>query len=359
MGSLGSPKTWVPYLNNKDCSQGFCSLYCPQWCYMISPPPPPLDFPEDNHSSPNFSPLVVAIIGILVSAFLLVSYYTLISKYCGNMDQGRRFREDNNNNNQDDDFEEDHYPSDHEPWHVVTNGLDEALIKSITVCKYNKGDGFIDGTDCSVCLNEFQEEESVRLLPKCNHAFHIQCIDTWLRSHSNCPLCRAQVVCVNASTNPTQLPSLMAETSSSNETIEENPFREIENGVLGRDQNSERSSRVEEFEIGNNGGNVRKTSSLRAFSDLEERHTVIEIRDEIRRSISMDHPGRNRVSIADILNHGNEEVDEEEEEECSIGKNERRKGVSISVRNPVVMKRSFSSGRFFHGRGRNSSVIPI
>ena len=56
--------------------------------------------------------------------------------------------------------------------------------------------GLVEGTDCSVCLSEFQEDESVRLLPKCGHAFHIQCIDTWLRSHSNCPLCRANVICV-------------------------------------------------------------------------------------------------------------------------------------------------------------------
>lgn len=45
-----------------------------------------------------------------------------------------------------------------------------------------------------MCLSEFQEDESLRLLPKCNHAFHIPCIDTWLRSHTNCPLCRASIL---------------------------------------------------------------------------------------------------------------------------------------------------------------------
>ncbi|KOM45841.1 hypothetical protein LR48_Vigan06g114700 [Vigna angularis] len=88
MTSLGNTKSLVPYMNNKDCSQGFCSLYCPQWCYVIYPPPPPFEFPADD-SSPNFSPLVIAVIGVLASAFLLVSYYTLISKYCGSRESSQ------------------------------------------------------------------------------------------------------------------------------------------------------------------------------------------------------------------------------------------------------------------------------
>uniref|UniRef100_A0A0E0IRR0 RING-type E3 ubiquitin transferase n=1 Tax=Oryza nivara TaxID=4536 RepID=A0A0E0IRR0_ORYNI len=58
------------------------------------------------------------------------------------------------------------------------------------------GDGFVDRTDCSVCLGEFRDGESLRLLPKCSHAFHVPCIDTWLRSHSNCPLCRYNIAFV-------------------------------------------------------------------------------------------------------------------------------------------------------------------
>lgn len=47
---------------------------------------------------------------------------------------------------------------------------------------------------CTVCLGEFHDGELLRLLPKCGHAFHVSCIDTWLRAHANCPLCRAVVV---------------------------------------------------------------------------------------------------------------------------------------------------------------------
>ena len=41
---------------------------------------------------------------------------------------------------------------------------------------------------------EFQENEALRILSKCSNAFHINCIDVWLRSHANCPLCRANIM---------------------------------------------------------------------------------------------------------------------------------------------------------------------
>jgi hypothetical protein len=82
-------------------------------------------------------------------------------------------------------------------WYINFFGLQQSVIDSITVFKYKKDEGLIDGTECSVCLTEFQEDESLRLLPKCSHAFHTPCIDTWLRTHKNCPLCRSPIVSDN------------------------------------------------------------------------------------------------------------------------------------------------------------------
>lgn len=45
-------------------------------------------------------------------------------------------------------------------------------------------------TECPICLGEFEKGDKVRMLPKCNHGFHVRCIDTWLVSHSSCPNCR-------------------------------------------------------------------------------------------------------------------------------------------------------------------------
>lgn len=207
----GTQPTWVPYEPTKDCSQGLCSMYCPQWCYFIFPPPPPFDVggqSTDDSSGPIFSPLVIAIIGVLAIAFLLVSYYTFISRYCGTFGlfRGRVFGSysggrarsagggggggvsHGQSRNQ-------------ESWNVSpASGLDETLISKITLCRYKRGDTLIHTTDCSVCLGEFRDGESLRLLPKCSHAFHQQCIDKWLKSHSNCPLCRSNITFVTIET---------------------------------------------------------------------------------------------------------------------------------------------------------------
>ncbi|XP_027348006.1 RING-H2 finger protein ATL52-like [Abrus precatorius] len=51
------------------------------------------------------------------------------------------------------------------------------------------GDGDEDDA-CAVCLGDFEEGEELRTLPECMHSFHVPCIDTWLHSHSSCPVCR-------------------------------------------------------------------------------------------------------------------------------------------------------------------------
>ena len=83
-----------------------------------------------------------------------------------------------------------------EGWHIITQsyGLDEAVIISIPLCRFTKAENLIDIMERAICLIEFQENDALRLLPKCNHAFHINCINVWLRSHVNCPLCRANIV---------------------------------------------------------------------------------------------------------------------------------------------------------------------
>jgi len=50
-------------------------------------------------------------------------------------------------------------------------------------------------TTCSICIDEFEEGEKVRLLPRCGHAFHTDCILPWLKDRQGCcPLCKMGVL---------------------------------------------------------------------------------------------------------------------------------------------------------------------
>ncbi|OMO81965.1 Zinc finger, RING-type [Corchorus olitorius] len=82
------------------------------------------------------------------------------------------------------------------PTKTAPKGLDPSIIKTIPTFVYSTKDSQNDrfsSLECAVCLSEFENEEMARVLPKCNHTFHVDCIDMWFHSHSNCPMCRAPV----------------------------------------------------------------------------------------------------------------------------------------------------------------------
>uniref|UniRef100_J3M0W4 RING-type E3 ubiquitin transferase n=1 Tax=Oryza brachyantha TaxID=4533 RepID=J3M0W4_ORYBR len=309
-----SAPTWVPYEPTRDCSQGLCSMYCPQWCYFIFPPPPPFDVAgtsasADDSTGPVFSPLVIAIIGVLASAFLLVSYYTFISKYCGSFSSlwGRLFGSSSGgaaHGRRAGGGSGRGQSRSHESWDVSPpSGLDETLINKITVCKYRRGDGFVHSTDCSVCLGEFRDGESLRLLPSCSHAFHQQCIDTWLKSHSNCPLCRANITFVTvevaASPEPEGCASVGETGGNTHEVVVvmdglENLCEEQQEAVSG----------------------VSTTGDDHGVKDIaegmEEANAAAEIREEVspptkKGSSSSDLHHDNRMCIADVLQESMED----------------------------------------------------
>ncbi|XVF65939.1 hypothetical protein PTKIN_Ptkin09bG0291400 [Pterospermum kingtungense] len=72
---------------------------------------------------------------------------------------------------------------------LAATGLKKRDLRQIPVAVYGTGVSF-SFTECPICLGEFLDGEKVRVLPKCNHGFHVSCIDTWLVSHSSCPNCR-------------------------------------------------------------------------------------------------------------------------------------------------------------------------
>ncbi|KAI4372145.1 hypothetical protein MLD38_010417 [Melastoma candidum] len=43
---------------------------------------------------------------------------------------------------------------------------------------------------CAICLAEFEDGEKVRVLAKCEHEFHSDCVERWWLSSASCPTCR-------------------------------------------------------------------------------------------------------------------------------------------------------------------------
>jgi len=46
---------------------------------------------------------------------------------------------------------------------------------------------------CVICHQKIDENQIIRKLNSCSHEFHVHCIDEWLSSHSNCPICRQNI----------------------------------------------------------------------------------------------------------------------------------------------------------------------
>ncbi|XP_030543737.1 RING-H2 finger protein ATL78-like [Rhodamnia argentea] len=74
---------------------------------------------------------------------------------------------------------------------LANTGVKRKALKTFPVLNYT-AELKLPGLDaeCIICLSEFATNDLVRILPKCHHAFHVQCIDKWLNSHSSCPTCR-------------------------------------------------------------------------------------------------------------------------------------------------------------------------
>ncbi|RDX71464.1 RING-H2 finger protein ATL72, partial [Mucuna pruriens] len=72
---------------------------------------------------------------------------------------------------------------------LAGTGLKRRELSRIPVAVYGGGED-VPATECPICLGEFEKGDRVRMLPECNHGFHVGCIDTWLLSHSSCPNCR-------------------------------------------------------------------------------------------------------------------------------------------------------------------------
>ncbi|CAI9091272.1 OLC1v1026247C1 [Oldenlandia corymbosa var. corymbosa] len=71
------------------------------------------------------------------------------------------------------------------------HGVEHVILSNFPTKKYS--DGFFSSAEtiqCTVCLADYNKEDTLRILPACGHFFHASCIDAWLYQHSTCPVCR-------------------------------------------------------------------------------------------------------------------------------------------------------------------------
>ena len=50
-----------------------------------------------------------------------------------------------------------------------------------------------EGSACSICQDNFTSGQAIRKIVQCSHEYHRGCIDTWLQSNVQCPICRHDV----------------------------------------------------------------------------------------------------------------------------------------------------------------------
>lgn len=136
---------------------------------LLPPPPPP---PPRS----TFPMLYYGLVVVATAAIILVLYNLIVMKWCNHLSDQRPAPQRTSRRQRP----------------IPTWRIENSTLNSVATFKY-EGDGKGGDSECSVCLSVFEEGEEIRQLPKCKHYFHAPCIDMWLYSHMDCPLCRSPV----------------------------------------------------------------------------------------------------------------------------------------------------------------------
>ncbi|KAK6146185.1 hypothetical protein DH2020_020054 [Rehmannia glutinosa] len=181
--------------------------------------------------------------------------------------------------------------------HPTDHGLEAAVLNSLPVFPYSSSkaaEADQPPLECAVCLTDFEENDAVRLLPKCNHSFHIECIDMWFHSHSTCPLCRSAV---DPAVNRNEPPPVVVVVEANEEASGSEPGSSSGSGMCATCQHEE--------EIGNvNDNNTAPLARRRKAMGV-----VIEVapprRAELENELTQSSPGVGRLlSFKRLLSMG-------------------------------------------------------
>ncbi|XP_020257459.1 RING-H2 finger protein ATL56-like [Asparagus officinalis] len=73
------------------------------------------------------------------------------------------------------------------------SGLSNDDLKKLPCYYYAMRGRRRSASECAVCLEVFEDGDKCRMLPQCEHSFHVDCVDSWLLRAAVCPTCRASV----------------------------------------------------------------------------------------------------------------------------------------------------------------------
>ncbi|CAN4088069.1 unnamed protein product [Withania somnifera] len=157
---------------------------------------------EERFQYPSVSPAMAIIIVVLIAALFFVAFFSIYIRNRGAANESIR-----------------QTFSMRRRAAAATRGLENRVIETFPTFTYAEvkdhhiGKGALE---CAVCLNEFEEDQMLRLIPKCDHVFHPECIDAWLKSHVTCPVCRADLTPQPHEPAPVQTPDVNRELGTEN-----------------------------------------------------------------------------------------------------------------------------------------------
>ncbi|KAI3891373.1 hypothetical protein MKX03_031469 [Papaver bracteatum] len=75
---------------------------------------------------------------------------------------------------------------------IVRTGLSDSTIQSYPSVVLGESGRLPNPNDtsCTICIAYFQAKDTLKSMPTCNHCFHANCLEQWLRVNATCPVCR-------------------------------------------------------------------------------------------------------------------------------------------------------------------------
>lgn len=143
--------------------------------------PPSNSNPDNPYGYARVTPSMAIIIVVLIAAFFFMAFFSIYIRHCTTFTTGASVNP---------------ITAARSRRATAARGLDPAVIQTFPTLVYSEVKGLKIGKgalECAVCLCEFEDDETLRLIPKCDHVFHPDCIDAWLVSHTTCPVCRANL----------------------------------------------------------------------------------------------------------------------------------------------------------------------